>query len=129
MCSQYFFISCSLHPQSLAVQIQQAVRQLRLFSAACVRGLASSVSEEEDRYLHISHLPTLHFQPGLLRLPIPKLADSCTRYLAALQPVAPSEEAFNTTKAVVEDFMSKSYLTGICVALIPTHASNACMCH
>ena len=46
----------------------------------------------------------MYFQPGLFRLPIPKLEDSCARYLAALKPVAPSEEAFAKTKDLVEDF-------------------------
>ena len=46
----------------------------------------------------------MYFQPGLFRLPIPKLEDTCARYLAALQPVAPNEEAFANTKRLVEDF-------------------------
>ena len=46
----------------------------------------------------------MHFQPGLLRLPIPKLDDTCARYLAALQPVAPSPEAFTRTQELVQDF-------------------------
>lgn len=46
----------------------------------------------------------MHFQPGLFRLPIPKLEDTCARYLAALKPVVPNEEAFTKTQELVEDF-------------------------
>ena len=67
------------------------------------RGL-SSTSTENDRYIQQSNVPTMHFQPGLLRLPIPKLEDTCARYLAALQPVAPSKEAFANTQSLVQDF-------------------------
>lgn len=64
----------------------------------------STSSQEEDRYLQCSKLPTMHFQPGLLRLPIPKIEDTCARYLAALEPVAPSPEAFSKTQELVRDF-------------------------
>ena len=90
------------------------VRQLQFFSSCGVRNLSGSVSgEEEDRYIQTSSLPTMHFQPGLLRLPIPRMEDTYARYLAALQPVAPSEEAFKDTKAILDDFMSKNQLNGI----------------
>lgn len=46
----------------------------------------------------------MHFQPGLLRLPIPKIEDTCARYLAALEPVAPSADAFTKTQELVQDF-------------------------
>ncbi|ORU94771.1 MAG: hypothetical protein A6F71_09620 [Cycloclasticus sp. symbiont of Poecilosclerida sp. M] len=49
----------------------------------------------------------MHFQPGMLRLPIPKMEDTCARYLAALQPVAPSDEAFVKTQELVQDFQHK----------------------
>ena len=49
----------------------------------------------------------MHFQPGMLRLPIPKVEDTCARYLAALQPVAPSDEAFVKTQELVQDFQRK----------------------
>ena len=46
----------------------------------------------------------MHFQPGLFRLPIPKLENTCDRYLAALKPVTPNEEAFAKTQELVEGF-------------------------
>lgn len=67
------------------------------------RAVSSSVSSE-DRYIQHSQLPTMHFQPGLMRLPIPKLNDTCARYTAALQPVAPSPQAFTKAQEAVQDF-------------------------
>ena len=46
----------------------------------------------------------LHFQPSLPRLPIPKLSDTCTRYLDAVRPVT-SSEVFSRTETVVTDFL------------------------
>lgn len=40
-------------------------------------------------------------------MPIPKIEDTCARYLAALKPVAPSEQEFVTTQGLVEDFKHK----------------------
>lgn len=45
----------------------------------------------------------MHFQPSLPRLPIPKLSDTCRRYLAALRPVV-SEDQLEETKRLVEEF-------------------------
>lgn len=60
--------------------------------------------DRDERYIQYSKVPTLHFQPSLPRLPIPKLADTCRRYLAALQPLVPPEQ-YHQTKTIVEDFM------------------------
>ena len=45
----------------------------------------------------------LHFQPSLPRLPIPKLTDTCSRYLDALKPVTSCEQ-FNRTQTIVTEF-------------------------
>ena len=45
----------------------------------------------------------LHFQPSLPRLPIPKLAQTCNRYLDALRPLV-GEEQYRETQRVVEEF-------------------------
>ena len=65
---------------------------------------SSSSSTEEDRYIQSSNVASMHFQPGLMRLAIPKLKDTCARYLAAVEPVAPSKEAFTNTQKLVEEF-------------------------
>lgn len=64
----------------------------------------STLSEDsEKRYIQTTIVPTLHFQPGLPRLPIPKLELTCQRYLAALRPIV-DEEQYKTTEAIVTEF-------------------------
>ena len=48
----------------------------------------------------------LHFQPSLPRLPIPKLEDTCSRYLDAVAPVT-SLEQFSKTEALVAEFLQE----------------------
>lgn len=67
----------------------------------------SSTGTNDDRYIQSSKLPTMHFQPGLFRLPIPKLEATCERYLAALKPVVSTDDAFAKTLKLVEDFKRK----------------------
>ena len=58
----------------------------------------------EDRYLDpktIVH--TYHFQDSLPRLPIPKLEDTCNRYLDAQKPLLTPEQ-YEETKRLVEKF-------------------------
>ena len=64
---------------------------------------AVTARDSEERYIQYSKVPTLHFQPSLPRLPIPKLSDTCQRYLAALQPVVGPEQ-HQHTKKIVEEF-------------------------
>lgn len=45
----------------------------------------------------------MHFQPSLPRLPIPKLGDSCQRYLAAQRPIL-SDNEYQTTVQLTEEF-------------------------
>lgn len=48
------------------------------------------------QYIQTSKVPTLHFQPSLPRLPIPKLEDTCQRYISAQKPLLEDKELQNT---------------------------------
>lgn len=50
-----------------------------------------------------SVIPTRHLQASLFRLPIPKLDDTCKKYLDAVQPLL-SPNDFEKTKSVVKAF-------------------------
>lgn len=73
-------------------------------SAVCLqRGLATK--NDDLKFWQRSKIPTMHFQPSLPRLPIPKLEQTCERYLAAQKPLL-IEEAYQKTKANVDHFKS-----------------------
>ena len=63
-----------------------------------------STSSDND-LLHVSLLPTDHFQKSLPRLPIPKLEKTCERYLTS-QRVILSDEEYATTEKLVKAFGS-----------------------
>ena len=69
----------------------------------CIRFSTSAVcsSSDDSEFLHRSIVPTDHFQTSLPRLPIPKLEDSCRRYLAALAPILTPEELQRSEKIVL----------------------------
>ena len=50
-----------------------------------------------------------HYQKSLPRLPIPKLEDTCSRYLAALDPIL-SEKEYKASEKIVNDFLSGKYI-------------------
>lgn len=75
-----------------------AASQERHFSASSPRR-----QSDEERYIQYSKVPTLHFQPSLPRLPIPKLANTCRRYLDALRPVVEAGQ-FQKTEQLVAEF-------------------------
>jgi len=60
-------------------------------------------------FLHKSVVPTDHFQKSLPRLPVPKLEDTCRRYLAAQRPILTDEE-YTKTEAIVNHFREKDGL-------------------
>lgn len=64
------------------------------------RSTAASYDTTEYQYMQISKVPTLHFQASLPRLPIPKLEDSCKRYLNAQKPLLNDKELQHTSSCV-----------------------------
>ena len=72
-----------------------------LRSGRCrVRNFATS-----DGYLHKTVIPTSHFQDSLPQLKIPKLEDTCSKYLRSVTPLVSEAELQHTT-SVVNDFMT-----------------------
>ncbi|XP_070558107.1 carnitine O-palmitoyltransferase 2, mitochondrial-like [Ptychodera flava] len=67
-------------------------------------GKQYSSSAPSDDFLPASVVPTMHFQPSLPRLPIPKLEDTCDRYLKSQRPVL-DDENFSKTSKLVSDFL------------------------
>ena len=63
----------------------------------------SSAASDDPDFLHKSILPTDHFQASLPHLPIPKLEDTCTRYLKAQEPLLSNDQYIKTEK-IVEGF-------------------------
>lgn len=61
---------------------------------------------EEYQYIERSKTPTMHFQPSLPHLPIPKLEDTCRRYLNAQRPLL-SREQLEKTTTYVNEFLTK----------------------
>ncbi|XP_044528894.1 carnitine O-palmitoyltransferase 2, mitochondrial isoform X2 [Gracilinanus agilis] len=59
----------------------------------------------ERQYLQRSVVPTLHFQPSLPRLPIPKLEDTMKRYLSAQRPLL-DDSQFRKTEQLCRSFES-----------------------
>ncbi|CAG0920829.1 unnamed protein product [Notodromas monacha] len=68
------------------------------------RCMSTVVSSNDYQYLHRSLIPTLHFQPSLPRLPIPKLEDTCERYIRC-QSVVLEGSALENTKRLTEKFL------------------------
>ncbi|KAG7201978.1 hypothetical protein KM043_004673 [Ampulex compressa] len=71
------------------------------------RNLTVQNHDKDYQYMQWSKTPTMHFQASLPRLPIPKLEDSCRRYLNAQKPLL-SVEQLNKTETIVKDFLMKS---------------------
>ncbi|XP_022914689.1 carnitine O-palmitoyltransferase 2, mitochondrial [Onthophagus taurus] len=57
----------------------------------------------KNMYIQHSKIPTMHFQPSLPRLPIPKLELTCERYLAAQRPLL-IDEYYHKTEDTVWKF-------------------------
>ncbi|KAE9419950.1 hypothetical protein Angca_002382, partial [Angiostrongylus cantonensis] len=55
---------------------------------------------DEYQFLQRSAIPTYHFQKSLRRLPIPKLSDSCNRFLKSAKVVLSDSDYGRTQKAV-----------------------------
>ena len=73
------------------------------FTDVCFSRFATSavcLSSDDREFLYRSIVPTDHFQASLPRLPIPKLEDSCRRYLAALTPLLTPEDLRQSERIV-----------------------------
>lgn len=60
-------------------------------------------SQNDYQFMQRTTVPMLHFQPSLPRLPIPKLENTCDRYLASLKPLL-DDDSFQKSSALVKDF-------------------------
>ncbi|XP_061430953.1 carnitine O-palmitoyltransferase 2, mitochondrial-like isoform X1 [Lethenteron reissneri] len=72
-------------------------------AALPARRRSGAASDPGYEFLHRSVVPTLHFQPSLPRLPIPKLEDTVRRYLAAQRPLLNDEE-YSQTERIARKF-------------------------
>jgi carnitine O-palmitoyltransferase 2 len=73
-------------------------------SLTLIRALSSFSAPQNDQQLQWSRLRTDHFQRSLPRLPIPKLKDSCDRYLASVRALIPDAESIARTEQIVRRF-------------------------
>lgn len=62
-------------------------------------------SHDDYQYLQRGQIPMLHFQRSLPRLPIPKLEQTCTRFLAAVRPIIDATE-YDNLVGLVQQFQS-----------------------
>ena len=65
----------------------------------------SYIKSDKYQFLHKSPVHTLKFQKSLPRLPIPKLEDTCKRYLESQQAITDDPEVYNNTVNIVNNFM------------------------
>lgn len=65
---------------------------------------ASTKPSNKD-FIQESIVPSDHFQKSLPRLPIPKLEDTCARYLKS-QAVLQNEKEHTATKKLTDEFMN-----------------------
>jgi len=72
-------------------------------SLATTKSRHDGADATKFKYLQESIIPTYHFQKSLPKLPIPKLEDTCERYLNALKPVLNNGE-YERTKAITKIF-------------------------
>ena len=65
----------------------------------------SYIKSDKYQFLHKSPVHTLKFQNSLPRLPIPKLEDTCKRYLESQQAITDDPDVYNNTQTIVNNFM------------------------
>ena len=65
----------------------------------------SHVKSDKYQFLHKSPVHTLKFQNSLPRLKIPKLEDTCKRYLESQKAITDDQEIYNNTLSIVNNFM------------------------
>ncbi|XP_045164970.2 carnitine O-palmitoyltransferase 2, mitochondrial-like isoform X2 [Mercenaria mercenaria] len=96
-----------LSRQPPVIRLSQAT--LLEISKNSIPGLQVSVQfcrckSSSNDYIHESIVPSDHFQKSLPRLPIPKLEQTCERYLAS-QAVLQTEQEHASTKQLVDEFL------------------------
>eukprot|EP00095_Tigriopus_kingsejongensis_P002194 maker-scaffold966_size75752-snap-gene-0.18 protein:Tk02194 transcript:maker-scaffold966_size75752-snap-gene-0.18-mRNA-1 annotation:"AGAP008907-PA" len=64
-----------------------------------------AVESRRFQFIQESLVPTDKFQRSLPRLPIPKLEETCQRYLNSLRPLQDSD-AFRTSEKLVQEFLA-----------------------
>ncbi|KHJ98987.1 Choline/Carnitine O-acyltransferase [Oesophagostomum dentatum] len=62
-----------------------------------------NLAGDDYQFLQRSVIPTYHFQKSLRRLPIPKLTESCNRFLASARVVL-SDSQYKQTEGIVQSF-------------------------
>ncbi|XP_027219853.1 carnitine O-palmitoyltransferase 2, mitochondrial isoform X1 [Penaeus vannamei] len=94
--------SKAIHPRILQVS---PIAKRWLVQSFHKSSVCQSVSIKDDSYQYIqkSKVPTMHFQKSLLRLPIPELEKTCTRYLRSQKAILSPEE-YQVTEKAVEHF-------------------------
>ena len=65
----------------------------------------SYIKSDKYQFLHKSPVHTLKFQNSLPRLPIPKLEDTCKRYLESQKAITDDPEVYSNTQTIVNNFM------------------------
>ncbi|KAF2367185.1 Acyltransferase ChoActase/COT/CPT [Trinorchestia longiramus] len=76
-------------------------------SGGTERTSINDFSSDDYQFLHRSSVPSMHFQKSLLRLPIPDLDKTCSRYLLS-QKALLDDINYSETEAAVQEFRTKS---------------------
>lgn len=83
----------------------EAILIKRYFFSCRFESIKTASSLDPYQFIHKSDIPTYHFQKSLRRLPIPKLEDSCGRYLNAIQAIFGENNEFKETEKNVKLFL------------------------
>ncbi|XP_065830525.1 carnitine O-palmitoyltransferase 2, mitochondrial-like [Oscarella lobularis] len=66
----------------------------------------SSSNPDDSDFIQESVVPTFHFQASLPRLPIPRLDDTKRRFLNAFEPIASSNEEYESATKAIDEFVA-----------------------
>ncbi|KAK2579173.1 hypothetical protein KPH14_002697 [Odynerus spinipes] len=103
---QYFF-DATMFRLPKSVYCKNLVNHERIrFSLYIARNTLTSNTSDEYQYIQMSKVPTMHFQPSLPRLPIPKLESSCQRYLNAQKPLV-TQDKLSYIESLVTQFLNE----------------------
>lgn len=95
-------IQRALHCKNVVLRGNSAFRNNNQYNL--VRHLTTDHLNDDYQYLHRGQIPMLHFQRSLPRLPIPKLEDTCRRYLAAVRPLIDDDGKYESLVKLVTHF-------------------------